>query len=649
MPGPCPRRCADRDHHRTTPPGPRARAPRPRLAEHRRPRPVPRRPARPLRAAGLLGVLLRELPARPRRAAAAGGDVRRRAGRRRACTRRSSCTRPTRTRWRPPSSATTWTTRSSTTPSWSPGRPTPPAPGRRWCWSTPRATSSRSTPARATPTRSTRWSPSCARSTAPRARCSRATRRTSPPSRRAGDLRFPGEGGRARRRRLPGRRRRPPRAWSSSPTTARRRSAGSAPVSAGWSTGPRRRRVQRAQRAVPAARRRRRRGRLRRRGRRHRQPRAARRSARSTARCTTLAGDGRQWMQGDGTVRAVEPVGRGLVAGPGVGRDGRHPPAVDLRPAHRRRSRWPPAPPTRGCSTGRWPRRGSRRPPASRPTGDRLWIADSETSSLRCVEDGAVRTAVGTGLFDFGFRDGAAGQALLQHPLGVTVLPDGSVAVCDTYNGAVRRWAGRRADHARDRPRGAERRRRRRRPPRRRRVGRAPADPGPARRGRRGGRASRTPPSGRSPRSPAGAVELVVDFEPPPGQKVDDRFGPPSQLVVSATPARAAHATATGGAPTSPARPGHRRGRRRRRAARRGAGGLLRRRTAARARPATCTSRTGASRSGWSRAAPRGWCCRCPAGLTSRRHPRPRARPGVRVRAGRRAPRGLGRAPLLES
>jgi hypothetical protein len=33
-----------------------------------------------------------------------------------------------------------------------------------------------------------------------------------------------------------------------------------------------------------------------------------------------------------------------------------------------------------------------------------------------------------------------------------------------------------------------------------------------------------------------GEVEIVVDFTPPPGQKVDDRFGPPSQLMVSATP-----------------------------------------------------------------------------------------------------------------
>ncbi|MEU1675126.1 NHL domain-containing thioredoxin family protein [Streptomyces roseifaciens] len=76
--------------------------------------------------------------------------------------------------------------------------------------------------------------------------------------------------------------------------------------------------------------------------------------------------------------------------------------------------------------------------------GDRLWVADSETSALRYIErDGegfAVRTAVGTGLFDFGHRDGDAAQALFQHPLGVTALPDGSVAVSDTYNHALRRY-----------------------------------------------------------------------------------------------------------------------------------------------------------------------------------------------------------------
>ncbi|WP_367130133.1 MULTISPECIES: NHL domain-containing thioredoxin family protein [Streptomyces] len=73
--------------------------------------------------------------------------------------------------------------------------------------------------------------------------------------------------------------------------------------------------------------------------------------------------------------------------------------------------------------------------------GSRLWVADSEASALRWVDlDGYVHTAVGTGLFDFGHRDGDAAQALLQHPLGVTALPDGSVAIADTYNHALRRY-----------------------------------------------------------------------------------------------------------------------------------------------------------------------------------------------------------------
>ncbi len=70
--------------------------------------------------------------------------------------------------------------------------------------------------------------------------------------------------------------------------------------------------------------------------------------------------------------------------------------------------------------------------------GDRLWIADSESSAVRWVSDGEMHTAVGQGLFDFGLVDGPAGTALFQHPLGVCGLPDGSVLVADTYNGAVR-------------------------------------------------------------------------------------------------------------------------------------------------------------------------------------------------------------------
>jgi len=78
----------------------------------------------------------------------------------------------------------------------------------------------------------------------------------------------------------------------------------------------------------------------------------------------------------------------------------------------------------------------------SRDADGRLWLADAETSALRWVDPTgtAVHSVVGTGLFDFGHRDGSADQALFQHPLGVAALPDGSVLVADTYNGALRRW-----------------------------------------------------------------------------------------------------------------------------------------------------------------------------------------------------------------
>ena len=72
--------------------------------------------------------------------------------------------------------------------------------------------------------------------------------------------------------------------------------------------------------------------------------------------------------------------------------------------------------------------------------GERLYFADSETSSIRYVDlaSGQVRTLVGTGLFDFGDRDGVGDQVLLQHPLGVAV--DGDVLlIADTYNHRLKR------------------------------------------------------------------------------------------------------------------------------------------------------------------------------------------------------------------
>ncbi|MFE2156258.1 NHL domain-containing thioredoxin family protein [Streptomyces lydicus] len=176
--------------------------------------------------------------------------------------------------------------------------------------------------------------------------------------------------------------------------------------------------------------------------------------------------------------------------------------------------------------------------------GDRLWVADSETSAVRWVEragggDGyVVRTAVGTGLFDFGHRDGPADQALLQHPLGVTALPDGSVAVADTYNHALRRYdpaSGEVTTLATDlrEPSAAvlaeddivvvesarHRLTRLRLPEEAVRVESV------AHRTQRA--ATEVAP---------GALRLEVVFQAPAGQKLDTRYGPSTRLLVSATP-----------------------------------------------------------------------------------------------------------------
>lgn len=72
--------------------------------------------------------------------------------------------------------------------------------------------------------------------------------------------------------------------------------------------------------------------------------------------------------------------------------------------------------------------------------GQRLYFADSEASAIRIADvdlAGGVETIVGTGLFDFGDRDGVADEVLLQHPLGV-VYVDGLLYVADTYNSKIK-------------------------------------------------------------------------------------------------------------------------------------------------------------------------------------------------------------------
>ncbi|NIH77781.1 NHL domain-containing thioredoxin family protein [Amycolatopsis viridis] len=174
--------------------------------------------------------------------------------------------------------------------------------------------------------------------------------------------------------------------------------------------------------------------------------------------------------------------------------------------------------------------------------GERLWLADAETSALRYLETGdgvTVHTAVGTDLFSFGHRDGDAADALLQHPLGVAVLADGTIAIADTYNGAVRRYdpaSGTVAtiadglaepsgllvtDEALLVVESAGHR-----------LTALPASAEAAHQVAGQALAVRRPPTELAP----GPVEFSVVFTPPPGEKLDDRFGPSTRLQVTAAP-----------------------------------------------------------------------------------------------------------------
>ena len=169
--------------------------------------------------------------------------------------------------------------------------------------------------------------------------------------------------------------------------------------------------------------------------------------------------------------------------------------------------------------------------------GKRLWFVDAESSALRYIEDGAIHTAAGQGLFDFGHVDGPADSALLQHPLGVCALPDGSVLIADTYNGAIRRYADGEITTV---ERGLA----------------EPSDvvvtgdgdvlvvesaahqlvrlaPGVVGSVVDGGRLTVERPA-----TPirAGEVTLEILFTPPPGQKLDETYGPSTRLEVSASP-----------------------------------------------------------------------------------------------------------------
>lgn len=270
----------------------------------------------------------------------------------------------------------------------------------------------------------------------------------------------------------------------------------------------------------------------------------------ATGSVTTLAGTGRQWWQGapaSGPGREVDLSspwdvawfdGRLWIAMAGVHQLWTYDPATGTVEAAAGTT-------NEGLLDGPAAQAWFAQPSGLAATADRLWIADAETSALRWLEPGGaegrparVHTAVGTGLFDFGHRDGPAAEALLQHPLGVTALPDGSVAVSDTYNHALRRYdpaTGAVTTLATDL--------------------REPSDAvvdgdeivvvESARhrltRLRLPEEAVRVTPVAHRTRRAAtdvapGRLSLDVVFHAPRGQKLDTRYGPATRLLVSATP-----------------------------------------------------------------------------------------------------------------
>ncbi|MBV1948359.1 thioredoxin-like domain-containing protein [Streptomyces sp. BV129] len=259
---------------------------------------------------------------------------------------------------------------------------------------------------------------------------------------------------------------------------------------------------------------------------------------------TTLAGTGKQWMQGAPTSGAAREVelsspwdvavfgGKVWIAMAGVHQLWTYDPEADTVQVAAGTT-------NEGLVDGPGAEAWFAQPSGLAATEDRLWLADSETSALRWVDlDGAVHTAVGTGLFDFGHRDGDAGQALLQHPLGVTALPDGSVAVADTYNHALRRYdpaTGEVTTLATDLREPSDAvlvgddivvvESARHRLTRLRLPEEAVRVEAVAHRTRRA--ATEVAP---------GRLRLDVIFQAPAGQKLDTRYGPSTRLLVSATP-----------------------------------------------------------------------------------------------------------------
>lgn len=96
---------------------------------------------------------------------------------------------------------------------------------------------------------------------------------------------------------------------------------------------------------------------------------------------------------------------------------------------------------------GPYPENSLSQPSGLSAVDRRLYFVDSETSSLRLLGYQAdykvlrlvIKTLIGEGLFDFGFKDGDKSAARLQHPIGVWA-EEGQAYIADTFNHSIRRY-----------------------------------------------------------------------------------------------------------------------------------------------------------------------------------------------------------------
>ena len=188
---------------------------------------------------------------------------------------------------------------------------------------------------------------------------------------------------------------------------------------------------------------------------------------------------------------------------------------------------------------------------ATSADGRRLWVADSETSALRSLDPHRRRLR--------GHHPRRAGTVRLRPP-GRRRRPGAAAAPARRHRPARRLGGGQRhlqRGHPPVRPRHRRGRHAGHRAcaspatrsssvdgdadaAGRRRVRGPPADPGAAaRRSPSGSTAWPARPSARRPLLAGGDVTLAVAFTPPTGQKLDHRWGDPTQLMVSSSPDRA--------------------------------------------------------------------------------------------------------------